>query len=58
VVSIVPPSLISVPFGLSAATLATLGHGFLLCAERGFSIATIGSFDFPAPTFLFFLVAQ
>ena len=58
VVSIVPPSLVSVPFGLSAATLATLGHGFLLGSEHGWTLATFGSFDFLAPTFLFYLVAQ
>ena len=58
VVSIVPPGLMSVPFGLAAATLATLGHGFLLGHEQGFSLATFGSFDFLAPSFLFFLIAQ
>ncbi|MBY0278477.1 HAMP domain-containing histidine kinase [Candidatus Binatia bacterium] len=57
-IAIVPASLLSVPFGLATATLSTLGHGFLLASERGFTLATLCSFDFLAPTFLFFLVAQ
>jgi signal transduction histidine kinase len=58
VITIVPASLLSVPFGFSAALLSTLGHGFLLASERGWTLATLGSFDFLAPSFLFFLVAQ
>ena len=58
IVAVVPASLLSVPFGLSAALLSSLGHGLLLASERGWTLATLGSFDFLAPTFLFFLVAQ
>jgi len=58
VIAIVPASLVSVPLGLGAATLATVGHGLLLRAD-GMPLTTLlVSFEFVAPTFLFFLVAQ
>jgi signal transduction histidine kinase len=55
---IVPPSLISVPIGLTVATAAMFGHGLLLGIEHGFAGATFGSFEFFAPAFFFYLVAQ
>jgi signal transduction histidine kinase len=58
VAAIVPASLVSVPCGLAAATLASLGHALLLLVEQGPSLATFTSFAFLAPIFLFFLVAQ
>ena len=58
VVVIVPASLVSVPLGLAAAALATLGHLLLLARDTGFSPALLASFNFLTPTFLFFLVAQ
>lgn len=58
VVVIVPASLVSVPLGLAAATLATIGHGLLLLGDGMPSAALLASFQFLAPAFLFFLVAQ
>lgn len=58
VVAIVPAGLVSVPVGLAAAVLATLGHALLLGLEYGTQASTFLSFPFLAPTFLFFLVAQ
>jgi signal transduction histidine kinase len=58
VVTIVPAGLMSVPLGFAAAILSTLGHGLLLAMERGFTLGTFCSYDFLAPAFLFFLVAQ
>lgn len=58
VIVIVPASLLSVPFGLAAAGLSSLGHVILLGLERGWSPALFTSFDVLAPTFLFFMVAQ
>jgi signal transduction histidine kinase len=55
---IVPSSLISVRIGLGVAALATLGHGLLLGLERGFTLSMLESFEFLAPPFFFFLIAQ
>jgi len=58
VVVVVPASLVSVPLGLGAATLATIGHGLLLVSDGLPATQLLTSFQFVAPTFLFFLVAQ
>src|SRR5262245_32641861 len=55
---VVPASLISVPSGLAVATGASIGHGLLLCLERGFSLTTVLSLEAIVPTFILFLVAQ
>jgi len=55
---IVPTSLISAPIGLAAAAAATINHGLLLALERASGVAMLGSLEFLAPAFLFFLVAQ
>jgi signal transduction histidine kinase len=55
---VVPASLISVRSGLVIAACAGLGHEMLLVADRGFSLATLCSFESLCPPFLFFLIAQ
>lgn len=57
ITAIVPPSLVSVPCGLAAATLASLGHALLMVLD-GASPRDFTSFAFLAPIFLFYLVAQ
>jgi signal transduction histidine kinase len=58
VAAIVPCGLISVPVGLAAAALASLGHALLLVHESGLSLELVCSLGFLLPIFLFFLVAQ
>lgn len=58
ITAIVPPSLVSVAFGLAAATLASLGHALLIVLDDGASLHDLTSFAFLAPVFLFYLVAQ
>jgi signal transduction histidine kinase len=55
---IVPSGLISIPGGLAAATVATIGHESLLVLEHGLSTATLLSIESLVPVFLFFLLGQ
>jgi len=55
---VVPASLFSSPAGITAATVATIGHELLLVLERGVSVGTFTGVDSLVPVFLFFLVAH
>src|SRR5437016_2178550 len=55
---IVPASLFSSPAGITAATVATIGHELLLVFERGLSFGTLTGVESLVPVFLFFLIAH
>src|SRR5437870_12365702 len=55
---IVPASLFSSPAGITAATVATIGHELLLVMERGFSPGAFVGVESLVPVFLFCLIAH